>query len=693
MKRQKGFGLLEILITLVVLGVAVAGLVGFSKSALIASQDGRRYEIAMRLAESKLDEFRNFNDLVTGYNTIASGSTTKSQSNDSYTLAWTVSDQYWNGVSSTWQGTQPAGYLLNTSGRKQITTTVSWTDSAGVAKSVALTGDVSAVEALTTGQFNGGLNTARTGPQVNFTPGAAPDVISIALGNGNKQETSKPSPTVSTKKDTIEKEVQFETMTYKSVDQTLQTQQDITSVSCTCNYGSTLSAYLPGQAYSTSSDQLYWNIGTLQSKQTGVVSGNDQPGPCTSCCKDHFDGSGGSFTKYYAPLNTSRKRYNSSLTEVTSGSYLDACRLVRLDGYYRPLPDWNLVKVVVTTKDFLAKTANQVSYQNYIQYVVKAYIDWQKSTLNWTSNPTATAPTISEFATWIATNAASGGDTTTDITVNTGPYQLIARGIYIDILDPTYLAGIDTSDTKYLTKVPFQDINLTMLAEWSMSPFNGVLPGAVTDYADVSNEPVKTIVDVDNNYYGRYSRGSLTAKKSTKDASQVLKGVKVKATIYQGNSGVTATLISTRDQSLALSTELTVKIDTGVVAQPMLTVTGKIQCLVKTKNNDPTPKACDNNDYNKLSISPQMSSGVGCTISVPTSTGQIATYSCTAAQNSTLVISFSDSGSNPTFQFNPTSSLSIPMTPPANGDLTFTGPCTMMVDNGVTNASTLTCTP
>nr|WP_270835444.1 prepilin-type N-terminal cleavage/methylation domain-containing protein [Aeromonas sp. QDB30] len=65
MKRQKGFGLFEILVTLVVLGVGVVGLVMLSKSTLTASQDGRRYEIAMRLAESKIEEFRNFNSLVT----------------------------------------------------------------------------------------------------------------------------------------------------------------------------------------------------------------------------------------------------------------------------------------------------------------------------------------------------------------------------------------------------------------------------------------------------------------------------------------------------------------------------------------------------------------------------------------------------------------------------------------------------
>ncbi|MGL5814382.1 MAG: prepilin-type N-terminal cleavage/methylation domain-containing protein [Aeromonas sp.] len=699
MKWQKGFGLLEILVTLVVLGVGVAGLVILSKSTLTASQDGRRYEIAMRLAESKIDEFQNFNGLVTAtaplttYNAIASGNATKSQSGDSYTLAWTVTNQYWNGATSAWQNMAPAGYLLNYPGRKQIDTTVSWTNSEGGTASVALTGYVSPMESLTAKQLNGGLDTTREGPKISYTPGVAPDVISIDLGNGSKQETSKPSPTVVAKNNVVGKEVQFETVTYKPAVQgnTQQIQQDMTSVSCGCSYGSTLSAYLPGQAYSTTSNQLYWNIGALQSKQTGTVSGNNQPALCTSCCKDHFDGSGGSFTSYYAPLNTGRQRYNSSLSLAGSGSYIDACRFVRLDGYYRPLPDWNLVKVIVTTSDFLAKSANQVSYQNYIQYVVKTYIDWQKQTLNWTSNPTATAPTISDFPTWLQTpaNVAAGGDNSTGITVSTGTRQLIARGIYIDILNPTYLTGIDTSVTGYLARVPFQDINLTMLAEWSMTPLSGQLTGAVTDYATVSNEPVDTIVDLNNYYFGSYSRGYLATKKSTKDASQNLQEVKVKATVYQGNSGITATLISPRDQSLALGTELVVKIDTGAVTQPPLTVTGKIQCLEKTKNNDPTPTSCKKNVFNNLSMSTS-TTGASCQIDKPSSDNQTAIYTCTAAQNSTLVVSFSYSG-NTTFLLKP-SSLSIPMTPPASGQV-ISGPCTLLVDNGVTNAANLTCSP
>lgn len=699
MKRQKGFGLFEILVTLVVLGVGVVGLVTLSKSALTASQDGKRYEVAMRLAESKIEEFRNFNNLVTAmapltsYAAITSGNATKSQSGDSYTLAWTVTNQYWNGNTSAWQNTAPAGYLLNYPGRKQINTTVSWTNSEGATVSVALIGYASPTESLTAEQLNGGLDTARAGPKISYNPGVAPDVISIDLGNGSRQETSKPSPTVVAKNNTVGKEVQFETVTYQPANQgnTQQIQQDISSVSCACSYGSTLNAYLPGQAYSTATNQLYWKVGSLQSKQTGTVSGNNQPALCTSCCKDHFDGSGGSFTSYYAPLNTSRQRYNSSLSLAGSGNYIDACRFVRLDGYYRPLPDWNLVKVIVTTSDFLAKPANQISYQNYIQYVVKTYIDWQKQTLNWTSSTTATAPTISEFDAWLQTpaNVVAGGDASTGITVSTGTRQLIARGIYVDILNPAYLTGIDTSVTGYLAKVPFQDINLTMLAEWSMTPLSGQLTGAVTDYAAISNEPVDTIVDLNNYYFGSYSRGYLATKKSTKDASQNLQAVKVKATVYQGNSGITATLISPQDQSKALSTELTVKIDSGTVAQPLLTVTGKVQCLEKTKNNDPTPIACKKNVFNNLSMNTS-TSGATCQIDKPSSDNQTAIYTCSAAQNSTLVVNFSYSG-NTTFILKP-SSLSIPMTPPASGQV-ISGPCTLLVDNGVTNAANLTCSP
>lgn len=699
MNRQKGFGLLEILITLVVLGVGIVGLVSMSKSALKVSQDGRRYETAMRLAESKLDEFRNFNGVMTAtapltaYNQITSASAAVTLSGEPYSLAWTVTNQYLNG--STWQGAAPAGYRLSYPGRKAVTVNVGWSDSEGQSHTLQLTGNISPIESLSTDQLNGGLNTASQGPKVNYTPGVAPDVISVELGDGNKQETSKPLPTVTSKDGQVGKLVQFETVTYKPEvgGNTQQVLQDMASVSCSCSYGSSLTAYLPGQVYSSASNQLYWKAGAMQNKPTGTLdsSVNGQPTLCTSCCKDHFDGSGSGFDNFYAPLNTARVRYNSALSTVTSGKYVDACRFVRLDGFYRPLPDWNLVKVVVTTADFLAKPANQASYQKYIKYVVKTYIDWQKSTLNWTQGASATLPTITDFSAWLASNAETGGDTTTGITVSTGTAQLIARGIYVDVLDPAYLVGIDTSVTDYLTKVPFQDINLTMLAEWTMGPLT-LLTGSAIDYAVVTNEAVKTVVDLNNYYFGSYSRGYMTAKKSTKDSSQILRDVVVRVTAYQGNSGITASLISPRDQSLALSADMEVKIDVEQQASPTMKVSGRIQCLERGKgNNNPPPEACGKNAFNNLSISTP-NSGATCRVDKPQANNQPAAYLCEAPENSTLVInlSYTNQGST-TYMLQPPS-FSVQMTPqPSNQVLS--GPCSLLVDNGVTNAANLTCTP
>ncbi|CAM4059878.1 type IV pilus modification PilV family protein [Aeromonas bestiarum] len=699
MNRQKGFGLLEILITLVVLGVGVVGLVAMSKSALTVSQDGRRYETAMRLAESKLDEFRNFNGVMTAtapltaYNQITSASAAVTLSGEPYSLAWTVTNQYLNG--STWQGTAPVGYRLSYPGRKAVAVNVGWSDSEGQSHTLQLVGNVSPIESLSTDQLNGGLNTARQGPKVNYTPGVAPDVISVELGDGNKQETSKPLPTVTSKDGQVGKLVQFETVTYKpeAGGNTQQVLQDMASVSCSCSYGSSLTAYLPGQVYSSASKQLYWKAGAMQSKPTGTLdsSVNGQPTLCTSCCKDHFDGSGSSFTNFYAPLNTSRVRYNSALSTVTSGKYVDACRFVRLDGFYRPLPDWNLVKVVVTTADFLAKPANQASYQKYIKYVVKTYIDWQKSTLNWTQGASATLPTITDFSAWLASNAETGGDTTTGITVSTGTAQLIARGIYVDVLDPVYLVGIDTSATDYLTKVPFQDINLTMLAEWTMGPLT-LLTGSATDYATVTNEAVKTVVDLNNYYFGSYSRGYMTAKKSTKDSGQILRDVIIRVAAYQGNSGITASLISPQDQSLALSADMLVKIDASQQTVPTIKVSGRIQCLDRGKgNNNPPPEACSKNTFNNLSISTP-NSGATCRIDKPQANNQPAAYLCEAPENATLAInlSYTNQGST-TYMLQPPS-FSVQMTPQPNNQV-LSGPCSLLVDNGVTNAANLTCTP
>ena len=93
-----------------------------------------------------------------------------------------------------------------------------------------------------------GLDTARTGPKINYTRGCAGRDLNRSRQRqqtGNQQTFSNSGG----QNNTVGKEVQFETVTYQPANQgnTQQIQQDISSVSCACTYGSTLSAYLPGQ--------------------------------------------------------------------------------------------------------------------------------------------------------------------------------------------------------------------------------------------------------------------------------------------------------------------------------------------------------------------------------------------------------------------------------------------------------------
>lgn len=701
MKKQQGFGLLEILLTLVLLGIGVAGLVALARGMLSASQEGGRYEIAMRLAESKFDEFRNFNEVrnatppLTAFKDIATGSSSQTLSNHDYGVSWMVSNEYLNG--GIWSTTKPATYLYDYPERKRIVVTVTWEDNRGDDRSLELAGAISPTGSFTSEETGDGLVKPREGPKVDYTPGAAPDVISVELGNGSKQETSKPSPTVSKNG----KEVQFETMTYvpATTGYSQQIQQDFTTVSCVCNSSSRVDAYRPAQVYGTASNQFYWKVGTTQSKQAGIAANtgnNSQPTLCgsdnnndmskSSCCRDHYDGTGSDFLNYYAPLNTGRRPDLDNIKNG-NGSYLDACRFVRLDGYYRPVPDWNLVKVIVTSKDFLTKPSNQASYQKYINYVVGAYIDWQKNTLRWPSGKTAEPPVIYNFEDWLSIGAnASGGDVSTGVNLSSGTAQLIARGIYIDILDPTYLAGIDKNAIDYLAKVPLQDINLTMLAEWSMVPLSGNL--RVSDYAEVANDPVKDIPDFTVDYYGKYNKGLLQINKP---ANGLTEDLKVKVSVYPGNSGVTATAVLPNDINKVMSAELKVNSKTtggGGTTPPIeITVTGKIECVEKKSNNNSSPIPCGNNKVftNVTPFPLTIEPSSACSINRPSNgSNQVVTYTCKANQGTPLTVTPKYSGTQ-TFNFTP-QSVNLDMT-----TSTTSGPCFMMVEAGVTSTSPLTC--
>ncbi|XEI33459.1 prepilin-type N-terminal cleavage/methylation domain-containing protein [Aeromonas veronii] len=694
MKQYKGFGLLEILITLVLLGVGVAGLVAMSRGLLGSSQDGRRYEVAMRLAESKLDEFRTFNGVVsavsplTAYISIAAGSTTTTPTNGggSYSLSWTVSNQYWNGTG--WSATMPAGYLYTYPGRKIINVTVGWSDSAGQARSLLLSGAVSPTESLATNQMQGGgLDTSRPKPKVTYTPGAVPDVVSVDLGNGSKKETSKPLPHITGNAGTS-RLIQFDSITYQTQgdNNNKQSLQDTASVLCSCSTsGTPEKAYLPGIPYYSATDKVqYWKVGEQVVKSVGGLSGNNKQEPlCASCCREHYDVADKGFSGYFSPLNMTRGRYRlsgSSLQAVTSGDYIDACRFVRLDGTYRPAPDWHLVSLTTFSSTFLNDTTNLANYQAYIAYVIREHVKWQKSAFSGKSDASWSAvtssPAIQTFNTWLANNRA--GSPNTDLTTPIGTVQLISRGIYVDIMSPSYLTnevfkGAVTEPD--IAKVPFQDVNMTLLNEWSSDNSTKLT---------VTSQPIATVVDPEKNYYGTYSRGRLTANASTYSGNPpTSNSITITAKSYQGNSGVVGSPILPEDITDAIVS--TVKVNIQDSAQsPRTNINGVIKCLDlnttyigsgkdRVTVNSAVP--CTQTSKNLTDI--VSNSNVTCSVQDIGAPAE-ASYSCSGPAGSFFTLMFSKNK----YQFVPAAGQQLTL--PTSG--TLPGGCVLMVSNDLKNA-------
>jgi len=641
MKKHKGFGLLEILITLVLLGVGVAGLVSLARGMLSTAREGGRYEIAMRLAESKLDEFRNFNEIrtatppLTAYKDISTGSNNQSLSYDNYGVSWTVSDQYLDG--GAWTTTKPAAYLYDYPQRKLIVVTVTWNDNGGDSRFLQLAGAISPTGSFTKEETGDGLVKPRDGPKVDYTKGSVPDVVAIELGDGNNKETSKPLPKISTGSGSS-RTIQFDTATYLTTNK---------------------------------------SIGVLDGKA------NQQGTLCSTCCREHYDVNSQGFAGYFSPLNTSRSRYRDSggtLVAASSGDYLDACRFIRIDGFYRPAPDWRLASLTSFSASFLNDATNLANYQAYVAYVVTTHAKWQKTAFSGNTDSSwsapSSAPAIQSFNIWLAANKPSGN--TTALTTPIGTVQLISRGIYVDIMPPSYLDDEvfkDGVSEPILAKIPFQDVNMTLLSSWSSS---NASKGSVT------SQPIATVVNTANNYYGTYSRGRLTANSTTYSGTPVANTpITITATSYQGNSGVVGAAVLPEDASssaiMTSTLQVTIPIPSTV---PTTSITGVIKCLdlhtEKGKGQNPdvnTAVACTETSKNlNATIS---NSNVTCTVQDIGSPAE-ASYSCSGPAGSFFTLTPSKNK----FSFTPSL---LSFTLPSSG--TSAGDCVLMVSDDLKNAN------
>lgn len=704
--NQSGIALLEVLIAFAIIMVAVIAIYQLQNKFIKNEYESSAYLAGLQLAESKLDDLRTFSEL---------SSTASAAKDGGYPSYEAVDDD--SGGHKLSAGTHTVGIFdfdlhwlsEEVSNSKDIVVTVSGVNSTA---NITLFGSISRIQKIQENKLSSISATENKTPQTNYTPGDAPDVISVSLGEQLKQETTKPFPKVENGNGATGVEVGFQNITYNT-DNNTQVMIDTSTVSCDCKFSSYYSGLdktttIPATPkslnallyWSTSKENKTWGVYSdtkLNPSQYSNAANQSQTSVCDACCENHFKGNQSTLESYYNPLNfdglgkyTAALAVVSSSSPVSSGSYIDSCRVMRLDGYYsrvltdakydangniqsyinyhygQLLPDWNLVKINAMSYDFLSKAKNQENYVKYIKYVIGRYIKFQKEnagSLNGAVTKLSSIATqdstnnyyIKSFNEWlqVSGNVTNGGDTTVDVySDDLDSYQLIARGIFIDLLPTSWLDTISVTDgvvpDAELSKVSFSDVNLTLLSKW----------GPVkSDIAYVSNDSIKgmTTDDYDSDYYGTYKRGELTIpKKSTGSQTITVKALRGNASIaiYRDSSGNEIGVSPyENDSSKVISASLNVIVGTAIPSDKVI-ISGRVYCFdrkatITTQKNgntktDYSVSVCTSDGFDQIS-QPIISNNTGaatCTLDTDITGSSYRKLTCTVDKGSSLTIGF-----------------------------------------------------
>ncbi|MFC6439173.1 prepilin-type N-terminal cleavage/methylation domain-containing protein [Bowmanella sp. JS7-9] len=590
MKKQAGFTLIEMLIAALVILIGVTGYVTLQSNFMRSDAQLNLRAVALKLAQEKMDDLRTFTQLQTtagvfDYNDVQNNAggalvsgnidvavNADADMNHTFIRNWTVTNQYYvdtnaDGLADTWLNEGDPGLPANLPSwpsKKVVTVQISWQDYQGDAKQVQIDGTIAPVVLTASHQALQESDNSRKGPTVDYTPGVAPDVISYDLGDGKKVETSKPVPEVNKTGDNIQ--VQFETVKYIELpdDVTKLEQEDFLTVNCKCALAGQNQGYTPSQT-TLVDGQLVVQRGQLVTKTTGVPDGNGQPELCTACCRDHHDTAAMvSDENYYRKeWGNPHRHYNYDGITYTAATligdkYIEACRFKRVDGLFELYADWYLVDVITFKQDYLFNEANFTAYRAYTEGLVESRIAG------------STAPTR---------------PANRDFQVPPGAYQMIARGIYVDRITDEHRAAIiekiNAGDATWKAITPFYDVNLTLLSGWDTGD-------AVV--ATITEEPIETIVDPDNDLYGTYSRGRLEA------LADGTTNVSVKA--YPFSSGITGTNpISPFEVYLGrLDDTVNVEVNGKATTEKYFGLIGDIKCVTVISG---VSSACETNNDKK----------------------------------------------------------------------------------------------
>lgn len=487
---QAGSTLLEVLIAIVIFIVGMLALVHLQGNVTKSSADANMRTVASNIAEEIIEDARNFQKITTtsgfkAYDDIVSETRTINRGGVDYAVVTTVQPYLFaaNKVDVTKvANTVPSDF-------KHLRITVAW----GAGQLFKIDG-TQANQALGNKVFRAStviprileLNNAKVAaednealgyPPVNYTPGLNPDIVAISLGDQKFKESTTPEPTVIRRDELVETWFDVITYTNNGADATFLRREEFASISCKCTLKAASGSGKDGRQ-PTRWNGVEYDEEPLVAKQYGVSASNQQSQYCDVCCNDHHDtGSGsGSYRPQASSFTGNHKHYNLDnrgvLTEASVGQdYIEACRLIRKDGFFRVAQDFNLESQTAFPEDYLDDGSEVTAYSTYVTDAVEDHFggsSWPAHTLPFDGRDAAHPSALPTLTIPFSESQ-----------------QLRSRGIYTDVVSPALQSNLDhcfdnngvpTPDdpncyaktaSSPLELYPFFDVQLTLLSRWT----------------------------------------------------------------------------------------------------------------------------------------------------------------------------------------------------------------------------------
>lgn len=536
--NQRGINLLEVLVGISLFAIGMLALAQLQGSLARSSGDANARTMAMNIAEETLEAMRSFSQVEPDpagvkltFSDIVDNTETRRVGGVEYTIATEVTDYYYQPDTDDFDTPIPTGVDASDVDMKLVEMTVSWVtpgfDTGGESNTSLGTGEISLTEVISSITSVSGAKVALNatasklyGPPVNYSPGQNPDIIAIELGDNKFKESTTPLPDVIRQDELTE--TKFDVVTYLQNNDgaTFLRREEFLAVSCNCALQVPASAAEGGRR-PTVWDGAEYTEGEFVSKVYGESANNQQSIYCDLCCRDHHDGGSGEndvggdpgrsrvnpfrdSVDYFddGALAGDHKHYNRDnsgnliLVSNDGANYVEACRMVRKDGFFRVAQDLRQEGLNSLPEDYLDQDSEIAEYSGYLTGAVAQFESDVGATNTYENNPpTLTAP---ENMVPSVTFPASGVANATSLPTALGgaSQQLRSRGIYIDYFTDEMRAiatclrlggsgescGVPGATTS-LEVLPFYDVQLTWLSRWNETPTNNPV--------DVTNEAIE----------------------------------------------------------------------------------------------------------------------------------------------------------------------------------------------------------